>query len=185
MKIKFLLLNSLIAGAVILGGCSSKEEKKENPVANETDKEKVKSTSKNGKYTFKDGKAIVHDADIVITKYKVIPPGEEGNEYGKESVIAFWFDITSKTDEKKVSPISWMAIFDAYQDNNENKVNKLDVASHPDKELMKDQFSELKKGGTLSGAMAYKLTDNTTPVILKVHKGIGGEELGTQEFKIN
>ncbi len=112
MKIKFLLLNSIIAGAVILGGCSSKEE-------------------------------------------------------------------------KKVSPMSWLAIFDAYQDNNENKINKIEVASNPYKEFMKDQLAELKKGSTLSGAIAYKLTDNTTPVILKAHKGIGGEELGTQEFKIN
>lgn len=66
-----------------------KEEKKENPVTNETDKNKVNSSSRNGKYTFKDGKVSMEDIDIKITKYKVIPVGEKGNEYGENPVIAF------------------------------------------------------------------------------------------------
>ena len=66
-----------------------KEEKKENPVTNETDKNKVNSSSRNGKYTFKDGKVSMEDIDIKITKYKVISVGEKGNEYGENPVIAF------------------------------------------------------------------------------------------------
>lgn len=31
---------------------------------------------------------------------------------------------------------------------------------------------------------AYKLTDLTTPVKLTVHKGVGGVELGSQEFAV-
>lgn len=36
----------------------------------------------------------------------------------------------------------------------------------------------------LSGAIAYKLTDLTTPVKLTVYKGVGGIELGSQEFAV-
>lgn len=45
---------------------------------------------------------------------------------------------------------------------------------HPDKNLVKEQMSKIKKDGTLSGAIAYKLTDLTTPVKLTAYKGIGG-----------
>lgn len=55
---------------------------------------------------------------------------------------------------------------------------------HPDKNLVKDQMSRIKKDGTLSGAIAYKLTDLTTPVKLTAHKGVGGIELGSQEFAV-
>lgn len=55
---------------------------------------------------------------------------------------------------------------------------------HPDKNLVKDQMSKIKKDGTLSGAIAYRLTDLTTPVKLTAYKGIGGIELGSQEFAV-
>jgi hypothetical protein len=45
-------------------------------------------------------------------------------------------------------------------------------------------MSKIKKSGTLSGAIAYKLTDLTTPVKLTGYKGIGGIELGSQEFSV-
>lgn len=127
----------------------------------------------------------MEDVDVVITKYKIIPPGDKGNEYGDSPVIAFWYDTTNKSD-KEITPITgWLAFFTAYQDNDKNKINELEVASHPDMTLVKDQSSIIKKGGTLSGAWAYKLTDNTTPVLLKAVKGYTGIELGTQEFKID
>lgn len=185
MKIKLLL--SILATSVLISGCSTmKEEKKENPVSNETEKDKVNSSSRIGKYTFKDGKVSMEDIDLKITKYKVIPVGEEGNEYGDTPVIAFWYETTNKT-EKDISPMTaWFAAFpqEAVQDNDKNKVNKLQVALHPDKTLVNDQMSKIKKGGTLSGAIAYKLTDLTTPVKLTAYKGIGGIELGSQEFAV-
>ena len=55
---------------------------------------------------------------------------------------------------------------------------------HPDKKLANDQSATIKKDGTLSGAIAYKLTDLTTPVNLTAHKGVGGVELGSQEFAV-
>ena len=156
-----------------------KEEKKENPVTNETEKDKVNSTSRTGEYTFKDGKVSMEDIDLKITKYKVIPVGEEGNEYGDAPVIAFWYETTNKT-EKDISPMTaWFASFPEgpIQDNDKNKVNKLQVA-------LNDQMSKIKKGGTVSGAIAYKLTDITTPVKLTAYKGISGIELGSQEFAV-
>ena len=185
MKIKLLL--SILVTSVLISGCSTmKEEKKENPVTNETEKDKVNSTSRTGEYTFKDGKVSMEDIDLKITKYKVIPVGEEGNEYGDAPVIAFWYETTNKT-EKDISPMTaWFASFPEgpIQDNDKNKVNKLQVALHPDKTLVNDQMSKIKKDGTVSGAIAYKLTDLTTPVKLTAYKGIGGIELGSQEFAI-
>lgn len=72
----------------------------------------------------------------------------------------------------------------AIQDNNKNKVNKLQVAGHPDSTLLNDQFATIKKDGTVSGAVAYELTDLTTPVKLTAYKGVGGAELGSQEFAV-
>ena len=185
MKIKLLL--SILVTSVLISGCyTMKEEKKENPVTNETEKDKVNSTSRTGEYTFKDGKVTMEDIDLKITKYKVIPVGEEGNEYGDAPVITFWYETTNKT-EKDISPMTaWFASFPEgpIQDNDKNKVNKLQVALHPDKALVNDQMSKIKKGGTVSGAIAYKLTDLTTPVKLTAYKGIGGIELGSQEFAV-
>ena len=44
------------------------------------------------------------DIKIEITKTKIIPGGETGNEYGDKPVIAFWYKTTNKTD-KKVSAV--------------------------------------------------------------------------------
>ena len=70
------------------------------------------------------------------------------------------------------------------QDNDKNKVNKLQIAMHPDKTLVRDQSATIKKDGTVSGAIAYELTDLTTPVKLTAYKGVGGAELGSQEFAV-
>lgn len=129
----------------------------------------------------------MEDIDIKITKYKVIPVGEEGNKYGDTPVIAFWYDITNKSDKDFIDPMSgWFAAFPdgAIQDNNPNKINKLGVAMHPEQSLVNDQMSKIKKGGTLQGAIAYKLSDLETPVKLTAHKGVGGVELGSQEFNV-
>ena len=104
---------------------------------------------------------------------------------GKVQVI--YIDTTNKSGKDIIDPMSaWFASFPegAIQDNDKNKVNKLELAMHPDKNLAKDQLSKIKKDGTLSGAIAYKLTDLTTPVKLTAHKGVGGVELGSQEFAV-
>lgn len=102
----------------------------------------MNSTIRTGEYTFKDEKVSMEDIDLKITKYKVIPVGEEGNEYGDAPVIAFWYETINKT-EKDISPMTaWFASFPAgpIQNNDKNKVNKLQVALHPDKALVNDQM---------------------------------------------
>ena len=182
------LLTALIVSSLLISVYSTmKEEKKENPVKNETDKDKVNSSRRDGQYTFKDGKVSMEDIDLKITKYKVIPVGAEGNEYGKTPVIAFWYDTTNKSGKDIINPMSaWFASFPegAIQDNDKNKVNKLQVAMNPDKTLVRDQSATIKKDGTVSGAVAYELTDLTTPVKLTAYKGVGGAELGSQEFTV-
>ena len=127
------LPSTLLTTSIIISGCSTmKEEKKENLVSNETEKDKVNSTSRTSEYTFKDGKVSMEDIDLKITKYKVIPVGEEGNEYGDAPVIAFWYETTNKT-EKDISPMTaWFASFPEgpIQDNDKNKVNKLQIKLH-------------------------------------------------------
>lgn len=182
------LLTALMASSLLISGCSTiKEEKKENPVRNETNNGKVNSSSRDGEYTFKDGKVIMRDIDLRITKYKIIPVGAEGNEYGDTPVIAFWYDTTNKSDKNTISPtVAWLAAFpnDAVQDIDKNKLNRFQVAAHPDKKLVKDQSAIIKKGGTVSGAVAYKLADLSTPVKLTAFKGVDGIELGSQEFAV-
>ena len=187
MKLKK-LLTALMASSLLISGCSTmKEEKKENPVKNETDKDKVNSSSREGEYTFKDGKVTMTDIDLKITKYKVIPVGAEGNEHGDAPVIAFWYDTTNKSGKDLISPMSaWYAAFPygPIQDNDKNKVNRLNVTMHPDKKLANDQAATIKKGGTVSGAIAYKLTDLNTPVKLTAYKSVDRIELGSQEFAV-
>ena len=55
---------------------------------------------------------------------------------------------------------------------------------HPDKKLLKNQNAIIKKGGTVSGAVAYKLVDLSAPVKLTAYKGVDGIELGSQEFTV-
>ena len=52
------------------------------------------------------------------------------------------------------------------------------------KSLVKAQMSKIKKDGTVSGAVAYELSDLTTPVKLTAYKGVAGPELGSQEFAV-
>lgn len=185
------LLTILISTSILATGCSQVKTNNnaENSVPNTTEKEKLQKAAETKEYTFKDGKAQLTDLDLTITKYKVIPEGESGNEYNKAPIIVFYYDVNNKSD-KEISPASaWMAVFSGtdsvVQDNDKNKINKLELATFNDKETKQDTFATIKKGGTLSATTAYKLTDLTTPVVLKAYKGFSGELLGVQEFKID
>ena len=70
------------------------------------------------------------------------------------------------------------------QDNDPNMENKLQVASLPDEQYLNTQTNTIKKGGTVSNAVAYTLTDTTTPVTLVANQGIAGDELGSQDYAI-
>lgn len=134
-------------------------------------------------YSFKDDVLTVSKLTIKITDTKVIAVGQPGNEYGTKPVLAFWYDITNNSDEN-VTPLDWITYFDAYQDNDPNQVNKLDIASTPDSSYLDVQSASIKKGGTISMAVGYELDDTTTPVQLVAREGIIGEALGTKTINL-
>lgn len=154
-------------------------------VSSEVSAESSAAADPASEYYFKDNVAETEDLIIKITDYKVIPVGEPGNEYGEDSVIAFWYETTNKTGQEGVTPLTaWTVVFTAVQDNDPNMVNTLDVGSTPDESALETQMAEIKEGGTVSCAIAYVLDDETTPVTLTATKGLLGEELGSKEYPI-
>lgn len=173
-KIVVLMLTLLVAFAFVACG-DSKPEK------GEVKKEKGNYSSK---AYFKDNIAEIEDVKIEITDVKVIPVGSTGNEYGEKPVIAFWYKVTNKTDKEITPSTAWMAVFTAYQDNDPNRENELNVGSDPDERFIDTSFENIKKDGTVEDAIAYELDDLETPVLLKATKGIGGREIGSKEYSI-
>jgi hypothetical protein len=118
--------------------------------------------------SFVDGTLTTDELTISITDTTVISPGEEGNLYGDVPVLAVYYDITNLgTSESSVSPLtSFILYFEAFQDNDPNRTNKLDQGGVPGDEFRDQQLEDIKPGGTLSHAVAYELDDLQTPVDL-------------------
>ncbi|OMC90116.1 DUF5067 domain-containing protein [Viridibacillus arenosi] len=179
-----------MATMILLAACgedSTKEEAtKENAQtavsSDKTDTEKAKKN--NDDVYFKDNEAKLVDLKINITKTKVIPVGEKGNEYGDKPVIAIWYNTTNLSDKDIDPTTAWSVVFTAIQDNNPNSINKIEVGSLPDDRFLDTQLETIKKNGTVENAIAYELDDLKTPVTLVANQGIGGEELGRQEYKV-
>ncbi|MBR1508398.1 MAG: DUF5067 domain-containing protein [Eubacterium sp.] len=143
-----------------------------------------KEKSEKAEPSFEDGVIVTNDYTMTITDYKIIQPGEEGNKYGKSPVIAFWYDTTN-TSGKKVNPsTAWIYIMEVVQDNDSNAVNKLSVGMLPDDQFTSTQLQDIKEGGTVANAVAYELTDDSTPVTLIAKNGMLGKEIGQQTFEI-
>lgn len=140
------------------------------------------SESEESESSFVDGVLTTPEVKIVITDHKIIPAGQEGNEYGDKPVIAFWYEITNLTD-KDVDPTEWIFLISAYQDNNPNAENELDIGSLPDDRFLDSQTETIKKGGTVENAMAYELDDETTPVDL-VASELFGDEIGRVTYNL-
>ncbi len=173
------IINTMVLSALL--GTAACSNSKANDSRSQT--EAIKKPNQ-PKYYFKNNVAEIHDLRIKITKTKIINPGDKGNEFEKKPVIAFWYKTTNLT-KKKIDPnTAWMAVFEAYQDNNKNRENKLEVAALPDKRFLKTQSNAIKKNGTVENAVAYKLTDRKTPVKLIASKGVNGKTLGTKIYKI-
>ena len=150
----------------------------------ESPEEKSEESSKS-KYYFSDGVLQSEDVKIVITNYKIVEAGAEGNELGEKPTIVFYYDITNLTGNESVTAATgWMAMFEAIQDNDPNTVNTLDVGWYFDADNTIDGYATIKKDGTVSYYMSYELDDTTTPVVLKASRGVGGESLGEQSYNI-
>lgn len=133
---------------------------------------------------FADNVCVTEDYTIEITDYRIIAPGDEGNEYGEKPVIAFWYSVTNTSGEE-VDPMSaWAFTFTAIQDNDPNAVNELETGPLPDDQFLDSQMETIKSGGTVENAWAYELDDEETPVTLIAVDGLIGEKLGEQTFTI-
>lgn len=127
---------------------------------------------------------VTADFTIDILEYKVIQPGEAGNQYGEKPVLAIWYNTTN-TSGKDIDPTTaWTYTMTAIQDNNPDMVNELNVGLHPDESLLDSQMASIKEGGTVKNAVAYELTDLETPVELKATNGLFGEDLGSKIIDI-
>jgi hypothetical protein len=118
--------------------------------------------------SFVDGVLTTDELIISITGTRIISPGEEGNLYRDVPVLAVYYDITNLgTSDGNVSPLSsFIFNFNAFQDNDPNRTNKLGMGGVPGDEFLDQQLEDIKPGGTLSHAVAYELDDLETPVEL-------------------
>jgi len=133
--------------------------------------------------TFADGVLTTPDVKIRITRYKVIKVGRKGNEYGTKPVIAFWYRATNVSGAKVDPTTGFIVNFKAYQDNDPDAENELDVASLPDDRFLDSQTENIKQGGTVENAIAYELDDLHTPVDLAAIEGLD-DVIGKATYKL-
>lgn len=162
-----------------LGACGK------NNNTTETQKAKTsKKITKEFKPYFKNNVAEMTDVKVEITEVRVIPAGDEGNEYGEKPIIAFWYTATNKSN-KDIDPLSaWLSFFTAIQDNDPNIINELEVAPSPDDRFLNTQTEIIKQGGSVQGVWAYILDDETTPVTLVAKRGYENHEIGRINYSI-
>jgi len=142
---------------------------------------KPKETAKSSLY-FKNNVLKMRDVKIAITKTKVIPIGQKGNEYGKKPVFAIWFNMTNYTN-KKISPTDVVLLIKATQETN-NSTHELEVASLPDDKFLDTQTDTIKKNGTVPNAVAWEISDSKKPIKLTATTTDSDKEIGHQIYKI-
>lgn len=195
---KFFGFISVLTLLIIISGCGSENDTSKasnsSKVANESSISKESSSANdsslknetNGNFVSKasdayfDGTILKGNSySIKITSHKVIQPGEKGNEHGEKPVLAIWYDTMvspSYNDSNAINANNaWILNFNAVQDNDPNKVNKLSITSLPDEQFLDSQTAEIKPGGTVANAVAYELSDDTTPVVVSAETIIGNK----------
>lgn len=174
---------AVAVAAMTLVGCSSPAPDKEVPAAGETVAVDAPTEAPVAEASFKDSVLTTPEVTIKITEVKTIPVGEKGNEYGQKPVIAFWYEVTNVAGDD-VTPSDWLFNFTAYQDNDPNIENELNVGSLPDEAFLDTQMENIKQGGTVANAVAYELDDITTPVKLVASNDLGMTEIGSMTFEL-
>lgn len=183
-----------LSSAILLVGCSSNSDKNstsKNSTETSSSKNKGSQSSTNPekvkkqKFDFKNSTIETTEFTIKITKHKLIEPGKEGNKNGKKPVLAFWYEVTSKTGNKSVDPITaWQAVFNAEQSSEKGENKKLKIAALPDEKYSQSQMKVIAKGKTVKNATAYELDNNKKPVTLTSIKGPFGEGSGQEVFTL-
>lgn len=137
------------------------------------------SAAAEGEFTFVDGVLQGKGVKFEITGHQVIAAGAEGNEYGDKPLLVIEYTTTNEGATSEVTPDLFLFAFDAYQDNDPNAVNELEIgyASNLYDKYGDTGHQAIKQGGSVPNAVAYKLDDTTTPVDL-VASTIVGKEIG-------
>jgi len=176
-----LLVVLLVLSAGMLAGCDEPAETADTaPITTDTPEQ----DAQNDGSTFENNVLTTPRFVIDITEYRVIQPGDEGNEFGDDPVIAFWFSVTNLTDEELNAGTAWIMTMDAFQDNDPNMENPLEVGLLPDQAFLETQMANIREGGTVEHAVAYILTDEVTPVELVASEDLGITTVGSQIFNI-
>lgn len=174
---------SVLTVGLTLAGCSSSNDSSKNSTSSKPKAEKV-AVKKQPKYYFKDNVAEIHDVKVEITKVEV-KTADETNGYSEKPLIVFHYKATNKTN-KEIDPISaWQSIFSAYQDNDKNSVNELEVGSNIDDQYLDTQSENIKKGGTVENETTYELDDMKTPVELKAKQGYDDKVIGSKIYQLD
>jgi len=169
--------------SLTLTGCSGQSKPETSPSTSNEVEVDVPDSEIPVEDSFVDGVLTTSDLTITITDYKVIPVGGVGNEYGEVPVLAIWYETKNLgTSDREITPSSFIGEFEAFQDNNPDFENKLDVGSHPDDSLVDTQLVSIKAGRTLANATSFELSDTITPVELVA--GIFGDEIGRMTFNL-
>ncbi|EAK8408357.1 DUF5067 domain-containing protein [Listeria monocytogenes] len=125
---------------------------------------------------------------IKITSHKIIPIGEKGNESGEKPIIAFWFEVTNKSDEITSAFKSWAGQIVVYQDTRSDLINTLNTTILNDAQFLDSSsrvLEDIKKGDTVKCAIAYGLDDDEIPVDLVDRDIVSGEFYGKIRYQIN
>lgn len=173
---KPITLSLAILACLSLAGCSG------TPNTKSSDKPKTAAVKPKPKYYFDGKKASIRDLDITITKVRFYKGALPKNK----NQIVFEYTVKNKSKKKLDITTSWLAVFNAYQDN-KNTDGKLEVGSTPLNyagKLLNNQNKTIKKGGELEGVIAYDLDSNKIPVTLKATKGVEGAKIGQKTFKL-
>lgn len=170
---KITLLGTTALVALTLAGCGNTN--KDTKTANETKTEKAAPV-----YGFKNNIINMDGVKVKITKMQIVKPSDADHK----SRLVLYYDITNKTG-KDVSPLTFTALIDAYQDTDPNQENKLDVGPslNKDQTLTDKQDEKIKKGKTAQGSITFDLDSTTTPVVLEATTG-AGKKIGKEKINI-
>lgn len=123
------------------------------------------------------------EARIEIIGYEILEVGSEYNKYGDVPLICFKYTVTNLSGGDISAASKWMFNFRAYQDNNPNFLNALDIGMQSNADYYDTEYEQIKKGGTVENVITYELDDEETPVTL-VAKDYYGNEVGSKDFDI-
>lgn len=122
------------------------------------------------------------EARIEIIGCEILEVGSEYNKYGDVPLVCFKFNVTNLSDGDVSASGKWIDTFRAYQDNDPNFLNELNVGSQENSAYHDTAFAKIKKGGTVEDVMTYELDDEETPVTLVA--SYRWEEIGSKDFDI-